>query len=79
MDEASAAYQHALEMAPGAQSARVALMTLRLGQGQSADAVALADAIQTSKRDEIDPWWTYSRGDGREYAALLDRLREMGQ
>jgi VWFA-related protein len=79
IDDAVAAYQKALDIAPGAQSARVALMTLRLGQGQSAEAFALADAIQTPKRDEIDPWWTYSRGDARAYAALLDHLRELAQ
>ncbi len=73
-DEAAAAYQQALEEWPGAQSARVALMTLFLRMGRGGDASTLADAIQTAPREQTDPWWTYQRGEARNFPALLDSL-----
>jgi hypothetical protein len=79
VNEAVAAFRQALDVSPGAQSARVALMALLLVRGDVDEAAALAEAIQTASRDERDPWWTYSRGDFRAYPAILARLRELIQ
>jgi VWFA-related protein len=79
LDEASAAFRAALEAWPGAQSARVALMTLHVARGNRAEATALADAVQTAARDQYDPWWTYWLGDARLYPAILARLRELAR
>jgi VWFA-related protein len=78
-DEAVAAFRAALETWPGAQSARVALMTLLVARGNHQDASALAEAAQTASDNEFDPWWTYWLGDFRTYPAMLDKLREAGR
>ena len=74
-DEAVAAFRSALATWPGAQSARVALMTLLLSRGERDGAGALAEAAQAAPADEFDPWWTYWLGDYRGYPVILDRLR----
>ena len=79
LDEAAAAYRSALEAWPGAQSARVALMTLQVSRGNREEAAALADAIQTAPADQYDPWWTYWLGNYRVYPAIVDRLRELAR
>jgi VWFA-related protein len=78
-DEAAASYRAALEAWPGAQSARVALMTLQVSRGKREEAAALADAIQTAPPDQYDPWWTYWLGDARLYPDLVGKLRELGR
>jgi VWFA-related protein len=78
-DEAAAAFRAALTAWPGAQSARVALMTLLLSRGNREEAAALAEAVQMAPVDQYDPWWTYWLGDYRGYPAALDRLRELGR
>jgi VWFA-related protein len=78
-DEAAAAFRAALEAWPGAQSARVALMTLQVVRGNRDEAAALADEVQVAPADQYDPWWTYLLGDYRLYPAILTRLREMGR
>jgi VWFA-related protein len=78
-DEAVAAFRSALATWPGAQSARVALMTLLLNRGDREGAAALAEAAQTGPDEEFDPWWTYWLGDFRGYPAILDKLREMAR
>jgi tetratricopeptide (TPR) repeat protein len=78
-DEAAAAFKAALDAWPGAQSARVALMTLQVSRGNRAEAAALAEEIQTAPTDQYDPWWTYWLGDYRVYPAILGKLREMGR
>jgi hypothetical protein len=77
--EAVVAYRQALEEWPGAQSARVSLMTLLLRLGQGGEAGVLADAIQTAPGDQTDPWWIYQRGDSRDYPALIAKLRLLAQ
>ena len=79
LDDAAAAYRSALEAWPGAQSARVALMTLQVSRGNRAEAAALAEAIQTAPPDQYDPWWTYWLGNYRVYPAIVARLRELGR
>src|SRR3989442_9271341 len=46
LDEAEKAYRDALTTWPGAQSARVALMTLRLSRGDRQEAAKLAGAVE---------------------------------
>ena len=78
-DEAAAAFRDALTAWPGAQSARIALMTLLVNRGNRDEAAALAEAVQTAPADQYDPWWTYWLGDYRSFPAVLDRLRELGR
>jgi hypothetical protein len=78
-DEAVVAFRAALATWPGAQSARVALMTLLVNRGEREEAAALAEAAQTSPDGEFDPWWTYWLGDFRAYPAMLDKLRELAR
>jgi tetratricopeptide (TPR) repeat protein len=78
-DEAAAAFRAALVTWPGAQSARVALMTLLVNRGNHDEAAALAEAAQTASEDEFDPWWTYWLGDFRAYPDILDKLRELAR
>jgi VWFA-related protein len=78
-DEAIAAFRAALATVPGAQSARVALMTLLVNRGDHEGAAALAEAAQTASEEDFDPWWTYWLGDFRHYPAMLDKLRELGR
>ncbi len=80
-DDAAKAYRDALTTWPGAQSARVALMTLLLSRGDRQEAAKLADAAETepSSGEQFDPWWTYWLGDYRAYPAIVAKLREIAQ
>jgi tetratricopeptide (TPR) repeat protein len=78
-DEAAAAFRAAMATWPGAQSARVALMTLLVNGGDREGAAALAEAAQMSPEEDFDPWWTYWLGDFRAYPGILDKLREMAR
>jgi VWFA-related protein len=78
-DDAVVAFRAALATWPGAQSARVALMTLLVNRGEREEAAALAEAAQTAPESEFDPWWTYWLGDFRAYPAMLDKLRELAR
>jgi VWFA-related protein len=78
-DVAAGAFRAALTTWPGAQSARVALMTLELNRGDRQEAGALAEAAETAPADQFDPWWTFWLGDYRVYPAILAKLRELAQ
>jgi hypothetical protein len=78
-DEAVAAFRSALTTWPGAQSARVALMSLLVNRGKQEEAAALAEAAQASADGDFDPWWTYWLGDFRAYPTYLEKLRELGR
>jgi tetratricopeptide (TPR) repeat protein len=78
-DEAVRAYQDALTTWPGAQSARVALMTLLLSRGDRQEAAQLAEAAETASGNQFDPWWTYWLGDYRVYPTIVAKLREFIQ
>jgi VWFA-related protein len=80
-DEAAKAYRDALTTWPGAQSARVALMTLVLSRGDRQEAAKLAEAAETegASGNQFDPWWTYWLGDYRVYPAIVAKLREIAQ
>ena len=79
--EAAKAYRDALTIWPGAQSARVALMTLALGRGDRQEAARLAEAAETeaASGNRVDPWWTYWLGDYRAYPAIVAKLREIAR
>ena len=79
LDEAAKAYRDALTTWPGAQSARVALMTLLLSRGDRQEAAKLAEAAETAPANQFDPWWTYWLGDYRVYPTIVAKLREFIQ
>jgi VWFA-related protein len=76
---AEGAYRSALVSWPGAQSARVSLMTLLLTHGQRGEAEQLADAIQAAPDNQIDPWWVYWQGAYRGFDGLMARLEELAR
>jgi tetratricopeptide (TPR) repeat protein len=82
-DDAANAYRTALTTWPGAQSARVGLMTLALSHGNREEAAQLAEATETeaasASGNQYDPWWTYWLGDYRVYPAIVAHLREIAQ
>ena len=80
-EDAAKAYQDALTIWPGAQSARVALMTLSLSRGDRQEAAKLADAAETETASDspYDPWWTYWLGDYRAYPLIVAKLREVAR
>ena len=71
--DAVSAYQAALALQPGAQSAGVghAILLMRLDRTQEADAAARALRVSTA----ADPWLTYSWGDHRFVDRWVDQLR----
>ena len=77
LDEAEAAFRSALATWPGAQSARISLMTLLATGGDPHEAAALAEATETAPDGQLDPWWTYWLGDARVYTDIIARLREL--
>jgi VWFA-related protein len=78
-DDAVVAYQRALDVWPGAQSARVSLITLLIRLGRGDEAAALAESIQAAPRGQTDPWWTFPLGDFRDYPQLIANLRALAQ
>jgi tetratricopeptide (TPR) repeat protein len=80
-EDAEKAYRDALTIWPGAQSARVALMTLVLSRGDRQEAAKLAEAAETEPdpANQFDPWWTYWLGDYRAYPGIVARLREIAR
>jgi tetratricopeptide (TPR) repeat protein len=80
-EDAANAYRAALTIWPGAQSARVALMTLLLSHGNRQESAQLAEAAETeaASGNQYDPWWTYWLGDYRVYPAIVAHLREIAQ
>jgi VWFA-related protein len=76
VDDAAAAFRTALTAWPGAQSARVALVTLLLSRGDHEEAARLADAVQRAPDEQFDPWWLFEQGDFRLYQSFISRLRE---
>jgi tetratricopeptide (TPR) repeat protein len=73
-EDAAAAYRAALDVAPRAQSPKVALLALQLARGDRAGAPALVDAV-VGAADAVDPWWDYWLGDYRVYPHVLRLLR----
>ena len=78
-DDAMAAYREALLIVPPGQAARVALMRRLLERGDSDEAEALADLVQTERTPALDPWWMYWQGQYRMYPQAIARLRELSR
>ena len=76
---AIAAFRQAAAINPSAQSARVALMNALLLSGDSQEAQALAQRVQTDTSSEMDPWWMYWQGQYRLHLQVMARLREMSR
>ena len=74
-DEARAAYQSALQVAPTAQSASMALAALLFRQGQRDAAERLVKAVLSAEQPQ-DPWWIYWPADFRRAPALIASMRE---
>jgi hypothetical protein len=78
-DEAIAAYRAGLTSWPGAQSARVGLMTLLVTRGARAEATRLSEEVQGAPDSQVDPWWVYWLGDYRNFSQQVRHLRELAQ
>ena len=76
LSQAAASYRLAMQDWPGAQAARLALMTLLAVQDRTEEAAALASAIETAPEDTSDPWWWFWQGDRVLYPTLIASLRE---
>lgn len=74
---AAEAYQAALLMQEGSQSARVALAHLAHLQGQRSTALAAIEALGTSRQADapVDPWLWYGKGTARMADAYLAQMR----
>ena len=61
-----------------AQSARVALSLIDVGDGRQGDAVAalVATSGPEATRNDDDPWWAYFRQHDIDSQALLKAFRE---
>jgi VWFA-related protein len=75
--DAIAAYRAALDAWPGAQAARVGLMTLLLVEGDTEAAADLAERVMTEPEATVDPWWWHHLGDYRLFPNIRQRLREL--
>lgn len=78
-EESAASFRRALDVWPGAQSARVALMTVLVRAGHTDTASELAAMVQTAPDDAWDPWWMYWQADFRAYPRMLAALMEMAR
>jgi VWFA-related protein len=76
--EAISAYRRALDVVPGAQSARVALMNALLVSGDRSGAEAVAEDVQTAG-EQADPWWMYWQGQYRFHGQAMARVRELSR
>lgn len=74
-DEAEAAYRHALQVIPRAQSATFSIAALLAARGARAEASAL---IESSLAVPVvaDPWKVYGDADHRFWAELIAQLRK---
>ena len=76
LSDAIVEYRTATQAVPGAQSARVALMSALAARGDSSAAQAIGQQVETSP-PVGDPWWNYWLGDFRFYAPAFETLRAM--
>ena len=73
--EAVEAYQSALELFPGAQSASVALALGLFRLNRIAEADELGRALRTRAEMAVDPWPKYVEGDARFVDSWIQQLR----
>ncbi|ODS53701.1 MAG: hypothetical protein ABS36_13850 [Acidobacteria bacterium SCN 69-37] len=77
-DESAAACRAALDAWPGAQSARVALVSALIGRGRLDEATTIAGNV-LSAPPTPDPWWVYFLGDYRAYDDIRSRLGQVAR
>jgi tetratricopeptide (TPR) repeat protein len=75
-DEAAQAYRRALALAPGAQSAELALAALAFRQGARDEADRGISHMLTRPETAADPWWNYWPADFRRIDAVMNAMRE---
>jgi tetratricopeptide (TPR) repeat protein len=75
-DDAERAYAQALEVWPRAQAPAVGLSALHLLQNRRDLSLHWARIARTQPAGEIDPWWRYSRGEGRWFHERLNDVRQ---
>ena len=75
-DEALAAFQRALELAPSAYSSALPVAASLQKAGRLAEAEALLQRVFAADRLEHDPLIHFDRADNRFYPQRLERLRE---
>jgi tetratricopeptide (TPR) repeat protein len=76
LNDAAAAYEQAMTVEPGAQSASVALASLFFRHGQRGDADQLVGQILGHAVQPADPWWLYWPADYRMADDLVASMRE---
>lgn len=72
-------FRRANAAVPGAQSARVALMSALTLTGDRAGSESLAESIQLATSAALDPWWIYWQGLYREHPEMVRRLRSLAR
>lgn len=75
-NDAARAYEQALAVQGGAQSASVALAALLFEHGQRGDADQIVDQVLGRSIQPADPWWMYWPADYRMADQLVASMRE---
>ncbi len=76
-EQATKAYESALEIVPSAQSPRIGIMALESKRGRASIAEAISRDVRTAADPVSDPWWIYPHGDIRFFPKWQKALREM--
>ena len=76
-DQATRAYESALEIVPSAQSPRIGIMAIEAKRGRAAIAEAISRDVRTAPDPVNDPWWVYAHGDLRFFPRWEKALRAM--
>jgi tetratricopeptide (TPR) repeat protein len=76
-DQATRAYESALEILPSAQSPRIGVMAIEAKRGRAAIAEAISRDVRTAPDPVNDPWWIYPHGDLRFFPVWEKTLRAM--
>ena len=76
-DEATRAYESALEVVPSAQSPRIGIMAIEAKRGRASTAEAISKDVRTALDPVNDPWWIYAHGSIRFFPQWEKALREM--
>ena len=74
--DAIAEYESALQAAPGAQTAEIALAAALARAGRRGEAAALAETSLSRTDTPFDPWLAYGQGDLRKWPEIIATVRE---
>jgi hypothetical protein len=75
--EAATAYRAAVDLIPGGEAGRVALMNGLIASGDRQAALSLSESIQATPPSVIDPWHLYWQGDYRHFPEAIAHLRAL--